>query len=54
MAEPKPESSGYRPIFGIELPKDKSKKPIPKWVPVALVSAIFSVLSGYVIQHRDS
>ncbi|KAI1785076.1 hypothetical protein LXA43DRAFT_170147 [Ganoderma leucocontextum] len=38
MADPRPESSGYKPIFGVELPKDKSKKPIPKWVPVALLA----------------
>ena len=50
----KPESSGYKPIFGVELPKDKTKRPIPKWVPVALVSPISSWISVHVIQDHDS
>ena len=29
------EPTGYQPFFG--LPKDGSKKPVPKWVPLTLV-----------------
>ncbi|KAI0756657.1 hypothetical protein C8Q80DRAFT_1129792 [Daedaleopsis nitida] len=38
MPDVEPDTSGYKPIFGIEQSKDGNKKPIPKWVPVTLLA----------------
>ncbi|EJF58149.1 hypothetical protein DICSQDRAFT_173240 [Dichomitus squalens LYAD-421 SS1] len=52
MADSKPDPSGYNPIFVGELPGNKNKKPIPKWVPVALLAFSSAALIVPIVMLR--
>ncbi|RDX45395.1 hypothetical protein OH76DRAFT_1408162 [Lentinus brumalis] len=38
MVDSEPQPSGSKSIFGLELPQDRNKRPVPKWVPVTLLA----------------